>query len=136
MTFIHTARKRVRAPRAHIASPPILPSPLVVPSSPLSHPRDSVPKEIMPPQKRAHFLSPPSSPTDLSVPPRVFEIGENSQIAGFQREQIKHDDEIVLTRVRISTLEILIEDIQVTMALLPPCFLEPLYPDIMAMINA
>ncbi|GJW77553.1 hypothetical protein Tco_0139235 [Tanacetum coccineum] len=59
-----------------------------------------------------------------------------TQIARFQREQIKHDDEIVLTRVRISTLEILIEDIQFTMALLPPGFLEPLYPDIMAMINA
>ncbi|GKD50133.1 hypothetical protein Tco_1279109 [Tanacetum coccineum] len=160
MTFIHTARKRVRAPQAHIASPPVLPSPPVVPSSPLSHPRDSVPEEIMPPQKRAHFLSPPSSPTDLSVPPRVFEIGENSQTAAARqptiltlmtrlerheehidtilnhldefplerieqieygieglvdgrREQIKHDDEIVLTRVRISTLEILIEDIQV-----------------------
>ncbi|GJT63112.1 hypothetical protein Tco_1006645, partial [Tanacetum coccineum] len=60
----------------------------------------------------------------------------HTQIAGFQREQIKHDNEIVLTRVRISILEILIEDIQVTMALLPPGFLEPLYPDIMAMINA
>ncbi|GKB69646.1 hypothetical protein Tco_0931058 [Tanacetum coccineum] len=30
-----------------------------------------------------------------------------------RREQIKHDDEIVLARVRTSTLEILIEDIQV-----------------------
>ncbi|GKE25439.1 hypothetical protein Tco_1440823 [Tanacetum coccineum] len=49
MTFIHTARKRVRAPQAHIDSPPILPSPPVVPSSPLSHPRDSIPEEIMPP---------------------------------------------------------------------------------------
>ncbi|GJX01597.1 putative reverse transcriptase domain-containing protein [Tanacetum coccineum] len=48
-------------------------------------------------------------------------------------EQIRHDDEIVLARVRISTLEMLIEDIQVTMALLPPGFLEPLYPN---MINA
>ncbi|GKC07304.1 reverse transcriptase domain-containing protein [Tanacetum coccineum] len=56
-----------------------------------------------------------------------------TQISGFQREQIRHDDEIVLARVRISTLEMLIEDIQVTMALLPPGFLEPLYPD---MINA
>ncbi|GKB46377.1 hypothetical protein Tco_0897130 [Tanacetum coccineum] len=46
---VYTYRKRVRAPRAHIASPPILPSPLVLPSSPLSHPRDSVPEEIMPP---------------------------------------------------------------------------------------
>ncbi|GJT58382.1 hypothetical protein Tco_1001915 [Tanacetum coccineum] len=37
-----------------------------------------------------------------------------AQIAGFQREQIRHDDEIVLARVRTSTLEILIEDIQAT----------------------
>ncbi|GJU43801.1 hypothetical protein Tco_1201067 [Tanacetum coccineum] len=44
-----------------------------------------------------------------------------------------HNDEIVLARVRTFTLEIRIEDIQVTMALLPPGFLEPLYPD---MINA
>ncbi|GKB70296.1 hypothetical protein Tco_0931708, partial [Tanacetum coccineum] len=36
-----------------------------------------------------------------------------TQISGFQREQIKHDDEIVLARVRISTLEMIIEDIQV-----------------------
>ncbi|GJS74480.1 hypothetical protein Tco_0707321 [Tanacetum coccineum] len=57
-------------------------------------------------------------------------------IEGLVDGRIKHDDEIVLTRIRISTLEILIEDIQVTMALLPPSFLEPLYPDIMAMINA
>ncbi|GKF08286.1 hypothetical protein Tco_0042510 [Tanacetum coccineum] len=34
-----------------------------------------------------------------------------AQIAGFQRKQIGHDDEIVLARVRTSTLEILIEDI-------------------------
>ncbi|GKE94232.1 hypothetical protein Tco_1579087, partial [Tanacetum coccineum] len=50
-----------------------------------------------------------------------------------RREQIRHEDEIVLARVRISTLEMLIEDIQVTMALLPPGCLEPLYSD---MINA
>ncbi|GKF64811.1 hypothetical protein Tco_0188259, partial [Tanacetum coccineum] len=36
-----------------------------------------------------------------------------TQISGFQREQIKHDNEIVLARVRTSTLEILIENIQV-----------------------
>ncbi|GJV84558.1 hypothetical protein Tco_1524456 [Tanacetum coccineum] len=36
-----------------------------------------------------------------------------TQIYGFQREQIRHDDEIVLARVRTSTLEILIEDIQI-----------------------
>ncbi|GKB05109.1 hypothetical protein Tco_0833304 [Tanacetum coccineum] len=36
-----------------------------------------------------------------------------TQIFRFQRDQIRHDDEIVLPRVRTSTLEILIEDIQV-----------------------
>ncbi|GKE66731.1 hypothetical protein Tco_1520892, partial [Tanacetum coccineum] len=36
-----------------------------------------------------------------------------AQIARFQREQIRHDDEIVLARVRTSTLEILIKDIQI-----------------------
>ncbi|GJT06669.1 reverse transcriptase domain-containing protein [Tanacetum coccineum] len=36
-----------------------------------------------------------------------------AQIAGFQREQIRHDDEIVLARVRVSTLEMIIEDIQI-----------------------
>ncbi|GJZ96027.1 hypothetical protein Tco_0668361, partial [Tanacetum coccineum] len=76
---------------------------------------------------RAYFLSPPSSPTDLSVLPRrheeqigtilnhldefPFERIEHIEydIEGLvdgRREQIKHDDEIVLTRVRISTLEI------------------------------
>ncbi|GJX04868.1 hypothetical protein Tco_0190784 [Tanacetum coccineum] len=34
-----------------------------------------------------------------------------TQIAGFQRKQMGHDDEIVLARVRISTLEMIIEDI-------------------------
>ncbi|GJZ94602.1 hypothetical protein Tco_0666805 [Tanacetum coccineum] len=36
-----------------------------------------------------------------------------TQISEFQREQIRQDDEIVLAHVRTSTLEILIEDIQV-----------------------
>ncbi|GJS60440.1 reverse transcriptase domain-containing protein [Tanacetum coccineum] len=43
---------------------------------------------------------------------------------------VRHDDEIILARVRISTLEMIIEDIQVTMALLPPGFHKPLYLDI------
>ncbi|GJU61575.1 hypothetical protein Tco_1243410 [Tanacetum coccineum] len=56
-----------------------------------------------------------------------------TQISGFQREQIRHDDEIILAHVRISTLEMIIKDIQVIMALLPLGFLEPLY---LNMINA
>nr|GEV64777.1 putative reverse transcriptase domain-containing protein [Tanacetum cinerariifolium] len=35
-----------------------------------------------------------------------------TQIARLQREQIGHDEEIVLARIRISTLEMIIEDIQ------------------------
>ncbi|GJY45310.1 hypothetical protein Tco_0434373, partial [Tanacetum coccineum] len=36
-----------------------------------------------------------------------------TQIFEFQREQIRHDDEVVLARIRIYTLEMLIKDIQV-----------------------
>ncbi|GKA16694.1 hypothetical protein Tco_0696531 [Tanacetum coccineum] len=36
-----------------------------------------------------------------------------TQISGFQREKIRHDDEIALAYIKTSTLEILIEDIQV-----------------------
>ncbi|GJS53223.1 reverse transcriptase domain-containing protein [Tanacetum coccineum] len=35
-----------------------------------------------------------------------------TQIARFQRKQMGHDDEIVLARVRIATLEMIVEDIQ------------------------
>ncbi|GJX74730.1 hypothetical protein Tco_0313325 [Tanacetum coccineum] len=81
-----------------------------------------------------------------------------TQIDGFQRKQIGHDNVIVLARIRIATLEMLIEDIQIyvchcclsyvmyydysylyvseiTMVLLPSGFLKPLYPGIMYMIN-
>ncbi|GJY60291.1 hypothetical protein Tco_0460948 [Tanacetum coccineum] len=44
---------------------------------------------------------------------RTTDDVEDMTIFEFQREQIRHDDEIVLARVRTSTLEILIEDIQV-----------------------
>ncbi|GJZ59935.1 hypothetical protein Tco_0615751 [Tanacetum coccineum] len=37
----------------------------------------------------------------------------HTQIVRFQKKQMGHDDEIVLARVRTSTLEILIEDIQI-----------------------
>nr|GEU69150.1 hypothetical protein [Tanacetum cinerariifolium] len=39
-----------------------------------------------------------------------------TQIARLQREQMGHNDEIVLARIRISTLEMIIEDIQNTLA--------------------
>nr|GEW74179.1 reverse transcriptase domain-containing protein [Tanacetum cinerariifolium] len=67
-----------------------------------------------------------------------------TQIAGLQKKQMGHDDEVVLARVRISTLEMVIEDIQVRHQsdirnllhaiheLKNNYFLEPLYPN---MIN-
>ncbi|GJT90351.1 hypothetical protein Tco_1079196 [Tanacetum coccineum] len=171
-------------PQAPIAPPTVLPSSLVLPPSPLFDPRDFfLPEEIVPPRKRARFLS--SSSTDSSAPPHVFKIGESSHVTRLERhkEQIEtilnhldelhfeliehmedkiqglgHADEIVLASVRISTLEMIIEDIQtyvcrgclsyvlyydysylyvsgITMVLLPSGFLKPLYPGIMDMIN-
>ncbi|GJZ06707.1 hypothetical protein Tco_0540500 [Tanacetum coccineum] len=109
-------------------------SPISLPQAPIA------PPTILPPQKRARFLS--SSSTDFSTPPQVFEIGESSRKTHLERheeqietilnhldelpleriehmedkikglEQIRHDDEIVLARVRISTPEMIIEDIQ------------------------
>ncbi|GJZ92824.1 hypothetical protein Tco_0664889 [Tanacetum coccineum] len=127
--------------RAPIPPPTVLPPSLVLPLSPLFNPRDFfLPEEILPSQKRARFLS--SSSTDFSTPPQVFEMGESSHKTSSERheEQIEtilnhldelplkriehmedkiesleskwHDDEIFLARIRTSTLEILIEDIQ------------------------
>ncbi|GJT94477.1 hypothetical protein Tco_1089995 [Tanacetum coccineum] len=113
--------------RAPIDPPTILPLSPVLPPSPLFDPRDFfLPEEILPPQKPARFLSPFS--TDSSAPPQVETILNHldelpleriehmeDKIEGLgngRREQIRHDDQIVLARVRTFTLEILIEDIQ------------------------
>ncbi|GJX37086.1 hypothetical protein Tco_0250389 [Tanacetum coccineum] len=126
-------------PQAPIAPPTVLP-PSPVPLSPMFDPQDFfLPKEILPPKKRAYSRS--SSST--SALPQVFEIGESSHKTSLERheekietilnhldelpleriehiediieglEQIRHDDEIVLARVRISSLEMIIKDIQV-----------------------
>nr|GEX11030.1 hypothetical protein [Tanacetum cinerariifolium] len=48
---------------------------------------------------------------------RIKEIEDKirglGNIAGLQKKQMGHDDEVVLARVRISTLEMIIKDIQV-----------------------
>ncbi|GKA92635.1 hypothetical protein Tco_0814560 [Tanacetum coccineum] len=125
--------------RAPIAPPTVLPLSLVLPPSPLFDPRDFfLPEEILPPQKRARFLS--SSSTDSSALPQVFEIEESSHKTHLERheEQIEtilnHLDKLPFER--IEHMEDKIKGLgngRVTMALLPPGFLEPLYPD---MINA
>ncbi|GJW44009.1 hypothetical protein Tco_0072808, partial [Tanacetum coccineum] len=105
-------------PRAPIAPPTVLPSSLVSHVTRLERHEEQI-------ETILNHLD--------ELPLKRIEYMED-EIEGLgKRKQMGHDDEIVLARVRISTLEMLIEDIQVTMALLPPGFLEPLYPD---MINA
>ncbi|GJU03733.1 putative reverse transcriptase domain-containing protein [Tanacetum coccineum] len=126
-------------PQAPIAPPTVLPPALVLPLSPMFDPQYFfLPEEILPPQKQARFLS---SSSDFSAPPQVFEIRESSHKTYLEHleEQIEtilnHLDElpfehienmedktelqeartlemIVLARVRISTLEMIVEDIQ------------------------
>nr|GEU38065.1 reverse transcriptase domain-containing protein [Tanacetum cinerariifolium] len=83
-------------------------------------------------------------------------IRARTQITGLQKNHMGHDDEVVLPRVRISTLEMIIEDIQVrhrsdirslldaicelknnkiTMDLLPLGFLEPLHPGLKNVVH-
>ncbi|GKE28199.1 hypothetical protein Tco_1443583 [Tanacetum coccineum] len=112
-------------PQAPIAPPTVLPP---FPVLPLFDPQDFfLLEEILPPQKQARFLS--SSSTDFSTQPQIKTILNHldelplkriehieDKIKGLgngRREQIRHDDEIVLARVRTYTLEILIEDIQI-----------------------
>ncbi|GJY06640.1 hypothetical protein Tco_0373694 [Tanacetum coccineum] len=71
-------------PRAPIALPTIVPPSLVLPSSPLFDPQD--------------FLS---------------TRGDSATSETSPESKLGHDNEIVLARVRTSTLEILIEDIQI-----------------------
>ncbi|GJT30744.1 hypothetical protein Tco_0911019 [Tanacetum coccineum] len=121
-------------PQAPIAPLTILPLSPVLPLSSMFESRDFfLPKEILPSKKRACARS--SSST--SVLPQAFEMGENSHKTSLEQIEtilnhldelpfkriehiediieglVGHDDEIVLARIRTSTLEILIEDIQI-----------------------
>ncbi|GJT68345.1 hypothetical protein Tco_1019825 [Tanacetum coccineum] len=116
---------------SHIPLPqaPIAPSTVVPPSS-MFDPQDFfLPENTLPPKKQAYEL--PLERIEYIkdiieglgngrvVIQQDFDQLETelhearAQIAGFQKEQIRHDDEIVLARVRVSTLEMIIEDIQV-----------------------
>ncbi|GKA88294.1 putative reverse transcriptase domain-containing protein [Tanacetum coccineum] len=88
------------------------------------------------------------SSTDLSAPPQVFEIGESSHVTRLERHEeqidaiLNHLDKLPRERIehmedKIEGLEILLwrylsRISRITMDLLPPGFLEPLYLD---MIN-
>ncbi|GJR49479.1 hypothetical protein Tco_1400000 [Tanacetum coccineum] len=95
-------------PRAPIAPPTVLPPSLVLPPSPLFDPRDFfLPEEILPPQKQAHFLS--SSSTDFSAPLKNELPLERIEHMEDKIEGLGNDRVII----QISTIEMIIEDIQV-----------------------
>nr|GEZ17929.1 hypothetical protein [Tanacetum cinerariifolium] len=57
-------------------------------------------------------IPPPLAP--IAPPPSPNELEEaRTQIVGLQKKQMGHDDDFVLARDKISTLEMIIEDIQV-----------------------
>ncbi|GJT98069.1 hypothetical protein Tco_1093587 [Tanacetum coccineum] len=129
------------APLAPIAPPIVFPSSPVLPPSPLFNPWDFfLLEEILPlrnklgheeqidtilnhldelPRKRIEHMEDniEGLGNGRVIIQRDFDKLEielqdaRTQIAGFQRKQIKHDDEIVLARVRISNLKMLIGDI-------------------------
>ncbi|GJY48308.1 reverse transcriptase domain-containing protein [Tanacetum coccineum] len=123
------------------------------------------PEEILPPQKRACFLSSSSTDFSAPPHVFEIGKSSHKTHLERHKEQIKtilnHLDELPLEHIEhmedkieglgngrviiqldfdqleteLQEAQILIEDIQVTMALLPSGFLKPLYPDIMDMIN-
>nr|GEW62776.1 putative reverse transcriptase domain-containing protein [Tanacetum cinerariifolium] len=118
----------IPSPQAPITPPTVLPSSLVLSLSPMFDPQDFfLPKEILPSRKRARLDHPPLLLLYLKylrlekvlIRQRDFDNLETelqkarTQIAGLLREQMGQNDEIVLARVRISTLEMIIEDIQI-----------------------
>nr|GFA24916.1 reverse transcriptase domain-containing protein [Tanacetum cinerariifolium] len=110
--YYDTNKLPIPPPPAPIAPPP---SPML---SPQFDPRDFfLPEEILLPQKQAHKIR--GIGNGRVIIQQDFDRLETeleearTQIAGLQKKQMGHDDEVVLARVRISTLEMIIEDIHV-----------------------
>ncbi|GJV51444.1 hypothetical protein Tco_1447185 [Tanacetum coccineum] len=92
--------------QAPIAPPTILPLSSVLPLSPISH--------KMPLERHEEQIETILNHLDELSLERIEHIEDKVEgLGNGRREQIRHDDEIVLAYVRTSTLEILIEDIQV-----------------------
>ncbi|GJQ93310.1 reverse transcriptase domain-containing protein [Tanacetum coccineum] len=102
-------------PQVPIAPPTVLPPSPVLPLSPMFDPQDFfLLEEILPPQKRAQHHEEQIETILNHLDELPLERIENMEDKIKGLEQIRHDDEIVLARVRISTLEMIIEDIQCT----------------------
>ncbi|GJX63253.1 hypothetical protein Tco_0296153 [Tanacetum coccineum] len=92
-------------PRASIAPPTVLPPSPVLPLSPISH--------KMHLERHEEHIETILNHLDELPLERIEHMEDKVEgLGNGRREQIRHDDEIVLAHVRTSTLELLIEDIQ------------------------
>ncbi|GJZ95749.1 hypothetical protein Tco_0668083 [Tanacetum coccineum] len=98
----------IPSPQAPIAPPTILPPSLVLPLSPIESSHKT--------HLKCHEEQIETILNHLDELPfeRIEHMEDKIEgLGNGRKEQIRHDDEIVLARVRASTLEILIEDIQI-----------------------
>ncbi|GJY76015.1 hypothetical protein Tco_0481131 [Tanacetum coccineum] len=93
-------------PQAHIAPPTVLPPSPMLPSSPISH-KTSLERH----EEQIKTILNHLDELPLERIEHIEDILEG--LGNDRREQVRHDDAIVLARVRTSTLKILIEDIQI-----------------------
>ncbi|GJR60128.1 putative reverse transcriptase domain-containing protein [Tanacetum coccineum] len=98
-------------PQAPIAPSTILPPSQVLPLSPIYHKTSLERHEEQIETILNHLDELPLERVE-HIEDKIEGLEARTQIARFQRKQMGLDDEIVLARVRNSTLEILIEDIQ------------------------
>ncbi|GJR85931.1 putative reverse transcriptase domain-containing protein [Tanacetum coccineum] len=102
----------------------VLPLSPMIPLSPMFDPQNFfLPEEILPPKKRDHELSLEHiEEMEGHVDGQVIIQQDfdklktklqkaRAQIAGLQRKQMRHNDNIIFARFRISTLELIIKDI-------------------------
>ncbi|GKD23966.1 hypothetical protein Tco_1225669 [Tanacetum coccineum] len=101
-------------PQAPITLPPVLPSSPVLPPSPLFDSRDFfLPKEIIGESSNVTRLERHEDQID-AILNHLDELSlERIEKMKDNIEGLGHDDEIILARIRISTLEMLIKDIQI-----------------------
>ncbi|GJR70375.1 hypothetical protein Tco_0016440 [Tanacetum coccineum] len=115
-------------PQAPIAPPTISPPSSLLPLSPISH--------KTPLERHEEQIETSLNHLDELPLERIEHIEDKVEgLGNGRREQIRHDDEIVLAHVRTSTLEILIEDIQVRHRSDMKSLLDKIYESIFAELD-
>nr|GEU85941.1 reverse transcriptase domain-containing protein [Tanacetum cinerariifolium] len=135
---------------------PISPPPSLVLSPQFDPQNFFLPEEILPPQKQTCFLS--HSSVDFAAPPQIFKIGESSHKTPLEQHEehietiLNHVDKLPLDHIKemedkikglgndrteLEEARTQIAGLQkkITMDLLPPGLLEPLYPSFMNVVH-